>query len=114
LNPFFLVLESDGATSPCDLIQISTFYGITFHLFCQANCYFFNFIKSVNFSVKNIKNLLLYPHYVIINRHGLNTTPPVDNVGIPFYFDLKMPLPLVRGVDYGFKKGSNWVFTKAC
>ena len=32
---------------------------------------------------------------------------------IPFYFDVKMPPPLRRGTDYGFKKGENWVFTLA-
>jgi len=30
---------------------------------------------------------------------------------IPFYFEVKMPPPLKSGVDYGFKKGEQWVFT---
>ena len=36
-----------------------------------------------------------------------------DTKLIPFYFEVKMPSPLKRGVDYGFKKGENWTFTTA-
>jgi site-specific DNA recombinase len=49
-----------------------------------------------------------------INRHGRNTIQHSETKGIPFYFDVKVPLPLKRGVDYGFRKGENWSFTKAC
>lgn len=48
-----------------------------------------------------------------IHRHGVNTNTPGNDRKIPFYFEIKMPLPLRRGIDYGFKKGENWIFKKA-
>ena len=53
--------------------------------------------------------------YVIKNWQGLNTNTLFQTQGntklIPFYFEVKMPSPLKRGVDYGFKKGEQWIFT---
>jgi hypothetical protein len=31
---------------------------------------------------------------------------------IPFEFTIKLPPPKRRGIDYGFKKGDNWIITK--
>jgi hypothetical protein len=43
------------------------------------------------------------------HRHGANSTTlfekPIDSKRIPFYFEIKLPPPLKRGVDYGFRKG---------
>jgi len=42
----------------------------------------------------------------------MNTMQHSHTKLIPFYFDIKIPSPLKRGVDYGFKKGENWIFSK--
>jgi hypothetical protein len=48
--------------------------------------------------------------------HGANTTTllekPIDAKQIPFYFEIKLPPPLKRGVDYGFKKRNTWIITE--
>ncbi len=31
---------------------------------------------------------------------------------IPLEFTIKLPPPRKRGIDYGFKKGDNWIITK--
>jgi len=38
-----------------------------------------------------------------ISRHGLNTSRHDDSGFIPFYFAIKLPPPLQRGIDYGFR-----------
>src|SRR3989344_78126 len=54
----------------------------------------------------------IFYKYEIIYRHGMNTMQHSHTKLIPFYFDIKIPSPLKRGVDYGFKKGENWIFSK--
>lgn len=58
---------------------------------------------------------MLYSLYVFINWQGLDTNTLFQTQGntklTPFYFEVKMPSPLKRGVDCGFKKGEKWIFT---
>ena len=36
---------------------------------------------------------------------------PINSKQIPFYFEVKLPPPLRRGVDYGFTKDNYWTMT---
>lgn len=48
-----------------------------------------------------LKNLLYLEN--AFNRNGVNTPRHSIEKSIPFMFTVKIPSPLQRGVDYGFK-----------
>ena len=72
-------------------------------------------VRSIIDKVVGTRDELQVYGYIPVNinvftkdRHSMNTTrhtiwPESDKL-VPFYFKIKLPPPLQRGVDYGFRK----------